>query len=374
MANKVFEYKLKLNSTQQAEVERLLWETKCIYNRALEKRINHYKENGKSLNFFVLDKEFNKTTCPDVPAVIVDTTLARMDRSFQNFFRGIKRGEKVGFPRFQSIRRWDSFQFRDWKSAGKIVEKEGRHFWKLSRNHLIRIIWHRDYEGVPKFTRLVKKCDGYYVQLTTEITDKAPVTIKKAIGLDMGLKFFVADSTDKKVKPPKYFRLSEWKLRHAQRKLSKAKRGSNLRRKKVILVAKIHKKISDQRKDFLHKVSRNYANKYDAVMVEDLNTKGMVRNHHLAKSISDASWSMFFNLLQYKLQTLGKRLVKINPYNTSKECSNCKALVPKPLSQRVHICPHCGFVSCRDTNASLNILKRGLISLEQAIGEAVTVV
>jgi len=362
---RTFEYKLRPTKIQAKELERLLWETKCLYNMGLEQLINHYKETGKHLNRFAHDRMWNKKTCPQLPAVLVDTTIARLHQSFANFFRGIKQGKRVGFPRFQSYKRWSSFAFRDYKSGGRLVNDR----WHLNPKNKIKVIFHRPFEGNPKFTRLVKRADGYYVQVVCEVEKPQKVRTldkNKAVGIDLGLRYFVADSDGNVVKAPQFFRKSEYKLAKQQRQLSKKQKGGGRRDKARKLVAKTHLKIARQRKDWLHKLSYGYVNKYDYVFMENLNISGMLKNRHLSKSISDASWATFQQFVSYKAEILGKQLVLINPAYTSQICSKCGAIVKKSLSQRTHYCSECLFVEDRDVNAGLNILYLGRVS---AFGE-----
>lgn len=363
---RAYEYKLRPNQKQSKELDRLLWETKNLYNNGLEQLINHYKKTGKHLNRYAHDRMWNKETCPQLPAVLVDTTIARLHQSFANFFRGIREGKRVGFPRFKSINRWSSFAFRDYKSGGKIVDGK----WRLNPKNKIKVILHRQFEGNPKFTRLVKRADGYYVQIVCEVAKVEPkkLDLNKSVGLDLGLRYFVADSNGETIKAPQFFRKSEYKLAKQQRQLSKKKKGGENRGKARKLVAKTHLTISRQRKDFLHKTAFKYAKENDLVCMEKLSVNSMVKNRHLAKSISDAGWIMFQNLLADKLEKLGKKLILVNPYYTSQICSQCGAIVKKSLSQRTHYCSECLFVSDRDINAGKNILARGLGSV-RAFGE-----
>jgi putative transposase len=363
---KTYEYKLKPNKTQVKCIEQVLYDTKCLYNNALQELIEHYHKTGKYLNRFSQDKNYNKQTYPNLPAPIVDSTLARVHKSFSNFFRGLKQGRKVGFPRFQSYKRWSSFSFTSYEQ-GKI--KEGRFY--LTKTNSIKIILHREFLGTPKFTRLVKRVDGYYVQVVCEVETMKAKKIKKQVGLDLGLKYFVADSDGNKVKAPQFFRKAQYKLARVQRQLSKKAKGSKNRNKARIIVAKNCLKISRQRKDWLHKLSHKYANENDVVVIENLNVSGLVKNHHLALSISDASWQTFVNMLDYKLQTLSRILLKVNPAYTSQICSNCGAIVKKSLSQRTHYCPECLFAEDRDVNAAVNIKNLGL---GQPIRENTTIV
>ena len=285
---KVYDYKLKPNKEQIKLLESLLWETKCLYNNALQELVEHYKTTGKYLNRFTQDKNYNKQTYPNIPAQFVDTTLDRLHRSFANFFRGLKQGKRIGFPRFQSYKRWSSFAFRDY-TQGKI--KDGK--WYISKTNGIKVIQHRDFLGIPKLTMLVKRADGYYVQITCEVEIIEAQKTNKQVGLDLGLRYFAADSNGNKIEAPKFFRKAQYKLARNQRQLSKKKKGGKNRNKARQLVAKNHLTIQRQRKDWLHKLSYKYANENDVVVVENLNVAGMVRNRHLSLSISDASWATF---------------------------------------------------------------------------------
>ncbi|PIS39326.1 MAG: hypothetical protein COT33_02585 [Candidatus Nealsonbacteria bacterium CG08_land_8_20_14_0_20_38_20] len=371
---KVYDYKLKPNKEQIKLLESLLWETKCLYNNALQELVEHYKTTGKYLNRFTQDKNYNKQTYPNIPAQFVDTTLDRLHRSFANFFRGLKQGKRIGFPRFQSYKRWSSFAFRDY-TQGKI--KDGK--WYISKTNGIKVIQHRDFLGIPKLTMLVKRADGYYVQITCEVEIIEAQKTNKQVGLDLGLRYFAADSNGNKIEAPKFFRKAQYKLARNQRQLSKKKKGGKNRNKARQLVAKNHLTIQRQRKDWLHKLSYKYANENDVVVVENLNVAGMVRNRHLSLSISDASWATFLSMLEYKLQTLSRILIKVNPVWTSQICSNCGAIVQKSLSQRTHYCPECLYVDDRDVNASKVILKIGqelpfaeTASIEESMKQEVT--
>jgi len=182
------------------------------------------------------------------------------------------------------------------------------------------------------------------------------------VGIDVGIEKFAACSDGKTVANPRHLQKTEKRLRHAQKALSRKQKNSNNSRKQKLKLAKLHARIRNQRRDFLHKQSRKIANTCSLIAVEDLNVRGMVRNHHLAKSISDASWSEFLAMLCYKAEEAGGRVVKVNPRETSQQCSSCGTKVSKDLSVRIHRCPSCGLVLDRDVNAARNILARALAS------------
>ena len=180
-----------------------------------------------------------------------------------------------------------------------------------------------------------------------------------AVGLDVGLKVFLADSEGHTVENPRCYSRSQKKLRRTQRKLTRRKKGSGRRKKAARQVAKRHLKVARQRKDFLHKTAKRYLGRYAVIVVEDLDTCNMVRNHHLAKAITDAGWSKFVSILELKAESAGVRVYRVPPHFTSQRCSNCGEIVQKSLSIRTHDCSSCGYVEDRDINAAKNILRAG---------------
>jgi putative transposase len=201
------------------------------------------------------------------------------------------------------------------------------------------------------------------------LDDKTIPTIKpdfdsnNIVGIDVGLIDFYVTSDNEKIAAPKFLRKAECKLKSAQRKVSRRKKGSNRRNKAIKTLAIQHKKVADTRKDFHFQTANNLLKKYDVVAVEKLNTKGMVKSR-LAKSINDAGWGQFVSILTVKAANAGLLVVEVNPNGTSQECSSCGAKVRKPLSQRMHNCPVCHVSLCRDLNASLNIKARGTHALK----------
>jgi putative transposase len=177
------------------------------------------------------------------------------------------------------------------------------------------------------------------------------------IGIDVGLKSFLTDSNGNTVDNPRYYRRSQATLRRKQRRIARRKKGSKRRRKAAKSTAQTHLKIKRQRRDFHYKVASQYTKNYQFIAVENLNIDGMVKNHHLAKSIMDASWGAFLGILEVKAASAGHQVVRVNPRYTSQKCYRCGEIVQKSLSVRTHICPFCGYVEDRDVNAAKNILK-----------------
>mgnify|MGYP001566260139 CR=1 FL=1 len=358
---KVFEYRLRPNGKQEQRLNDLLQATRHMYNHCLEELILHYKETGKHLNRFAQDKRHGVKEHPDIPAVVVDKVIARIHRSFENFFRGVKNGERIGFPRFKSYNRWRSFEFRD--ATHRI---EGSYFLAGRSLGRIRTIVHRHLEGEFKYARIVRRPSGWYVQCVCEVEPSPLPKNDNAVGLDMGITYLLADSDGVVTENPKWYRSSLKMLAHAQKSLSRKKKGSNRRRKQVGVVARHHERIANRRKDCLHKLSRQYVDSNQTIVVEDLQPSNMVKNHHLAMSIMDASWGMLRNMLAYKAECAGRQFIAVNPRYTSQMCSKCGEYVQKALSVRTHVCPHCGYVANRDVNAARNIKQRGL---DEAVGE-----
>jgi putative transposase len=354
--NKVFEYRLRPTRTQEAALAKVLAGTRQMYNAALAEWKEHFERTGKYLSRFSQDKGYNKATYPDLPAVVVDTTLSRLHYALNRFFKRRKQGDRCGFPRFKSANQWHSIEFRDANNHLK-----GRYFQagKICGGK-IRTVVHRPLEGTFKVARIVKRPSGWYLQCVCEVEPKPLPATGKAIGLDMGLKSLVADSEGNTVPHPQHLKKELKNLAHSQRLLCRKQKGSRRRKKQARIVARRHERIANRRKDFLHKLARRYVEQYDTIVIEDLNVAGMIRNRHLARSILDASWSMFRQLLAYKAENAGRKLIAVPARFTSQKCSACGEYVEKSLSVRTHVCPSCGYVDDRDVNAARNILRKGL--------------
>jgi putative transposase len=214
--------------------------------------------------------------------------------------------------------------------------------------------------GKFKFARIVLRPSGWYLQGVCETEPEVLPKKDNAVGLDMGIRYLVADSNGHIIENPKHAKKSAKKLARAQRKQASCKKGSQRRKKAKHLVARIHERISNQRKDTLHKASHHYVNSYQTIAIEDLKPANMVRNHCLAFSIADASWGMFRHYLESKAEHAGRQVIAVAPHYTSQTCSQCGEYVHKSLSVRTHVCPHCGYIADRDENAARNIVHAGL--------------
>ena len=277
-----------------------------------------------------------------------------MARAYDAFFQRCQRGDrKAGFPRFKGKSRYDSFTYP--QSGFRL---EGNKL-TLSKIGSCRLRLSREVEGKIKTCSIKKQVDGWFVIFAVE-ENQSRFTAKtgESVGIDVGLENFATLSTGEVVENPRCLRRAERALRIQQRKVSKKKlRGSN-RRKAVVLFAKKHLKVANQRRDFFHKLSLRMVREFDEMAVEDLNIKGLVKNHSLAKSISDAAWGTFISVLESKAANAGRRVWKVAPQFTSQDCFKCGNRVKKSLAAREHRCVACGYVTHRDYNAAQNILAR----------------
>lgn len=370
-------YKFRLLPTKK-QVQRLNWTLdmcRILYNSCLLDRRRYYEQTGKWLTR-IRQQEILKSDkqrinhLKEIHSQVLQDVLFRVDRAFQNFFRRVRAGEKPGYPRFKGEGRYDSITYP--QQPGFQLTEQGL---KLSKIGTVKIKKHREIRGKIKTCIIKREIDKWYACFSVEYEPVQKPIPERAIGIDAGIKSFAVLSDGEVIENPKYLRKSEERLILKQRQLSKKKKGSKNRKKARIKVAKLHRKVRNQRSDFHHKVSRRIVDTYGFIAVEDLNIKGMVRNHHLAKSISDAGWGQFLNYLTYKAAEAGCRVEKVSPHYTSIDCSVCGNPVHKTLSQRIHSCPFCSGVLDRDLNAARNILLKATAGTagSNAWGEATIV-
>ena len=355
---RTFKFKLEPTKKQIEKIEWTLWKCRELYNSLLEQRKFAYKHRGLSLSFYTQKAELPvlKKLIPEYKMVhsqVLQNVVERLDKAYKAFFARIQRGEKAGFPRFQGKNRYDSFTY---PQSGFSIEGK---FLRLSKIGDVRIKLHRQIEGEIKTCTIKRKNGKYYACFSCEVEVVQPQSTGKSIGIDLGVAHLAITSEGKFYDNPTYLRKSERQLKRLQRIASRRKKGSNRRKKAIRLLAKKHEYIANQRKDNAHKISRQLVDHYDLIAFEDLNIKGMVKNHNLAKSIVDSGWKQLIQFTTYKAEYAGKRVVLVDPHNTSQVCSECGAIVKKPLSERVHVCS-CGYTDHRDVNAAKNILRLAL--------------
>jgi putative transposase len=359
---RTFEYRLYPNKQQQHLLLACLSESRHLYNEMLATLKAHYEQDGTFPTRYDLNKRFAGRG-EHVPASTVQILSDRLSKALKRYLAAKELGmPDVGFPRFKKPNRWHSIQLRQHKTDFQLAS-DGKHLSIPKKvGGSIKIKLHRRIEGAPKTAHLVLRADGHwYVLLVCETgpqTEHGPATCSHPdIGIDVGLTSFLTDSEGHTVPDPRYFRKSQARLRRKQRTLARRKQGSHRRRKASKSTAQTHLKITRQRRDFHYQVAKRYTEPYQHIAVEYLNIEGMVKNHHLAKSIMDASWGAFLAILEDKAARAGHQVIRVHPHYTSQTCSRCGEIVQKSLSVRTHSCPICGYVEDRDVNAAKNILQ-----------------
>lgn len=359
-----YEYRIYPNKVQKEALLNTLRVCKDLHNACIERRKTLYEEEGRGLNVYAQIKERN-TYGIDLSSVYSQVTqhvCSRVDNAFKAFFRRLKTGDKPGYPRFKSFHRYNSFTYP--QSGFKLLDKKVQ----LSKIGTVKAIKHRDMpEGSKTKTCTVKRnqLGQWFVVFSIEIPFDTPVVLPKtSVGADVGCESYLTLSTGETFEHPHFYRKSEKLLAKAQSKYDKLKSRSKDDKAKLKARRKKNRleiKVSNQRKDFLHKLSRRIVSSYDTIYVEDLNIKGMLEDNYrnLNKSICDSGWGYFMQYLSYKAEEAGKKVVKVNPAYTSQICSSCGYMVKKDLSVRRHKCPNCGLDIGRDHNAAINILSFG---------------
>ena len=365
---KAFKYRLYPTRKQAAALEQTLTTCRILYNHALEQRITTYKDTKESVSYCdqanALAKGKNEWQ-QQVHSQVLQDTLKRLDMSFKNFFRRVKEKKagkhiKVGFPRFKPAQRYNSFCYP--QSGFRLTNNSQR--IQLSRIGDVRLKYSRPVEGKVKTCRVIRDVDQWFVVLTCEQDSIVPPkSDKPSVGVDVGIKTFAVLSDGEYFDNPRHLFRSENKLHREQRRLARKDKGTNNREKQRLTVARVYRRIRRQRDDFLHKLSRHLADNYGLIIFEDLNIKGMLRNHCLAKHISDCAWRKLIEFTTYKAEEAGGEVRLVDPRGTSQVCSRCGEVVPKTLADRIHSCPNCGLVEDRDENAAKNIHTVGITGI-----------
>ena len=356
--NKAFKFRLYPNSEQRVLFAKTFGCCRFIFNRMLEDKIAHYEETKKNLRPTPAQYKVDFPWLYEVDSLALANVQLHLESAYKYFFRD----KSIGFPKFKSKHRSRNSYTTNLVN-GNITLAEG--FLKLPKLGKVKIRQHRQIPlgyKLKSVTVSLTPSGKYFaaVLYEYEANDKIvePVNV---IGLDFSMPELYVDSIGGNPSYPHYYRGAQKKLAHEQRKLSRRKKGGKNREKQKRKVARLHEKVANQRKDFLHKQSRQIANAYDAVCIEDLNMKGMSQTLNFGKSVSDNGWGAFTQMLDYKLAEQGKRLVKVDKwFPSSKTCSACGALKDELLlSEREYRCD-CGFVCDRDMNAAINIKNEGL--------------
>lgn len=358
MILKAFKFRLYPNKEQENHIVQMFGCNRYIYNKALETKIQHYQQTKKSLSRYELSngllinekREHDWLRLPY--SQTLQMTLTNLDIAFTKFFR-----KQAGFPKFKSRRDKQSVQYPqnvrvDWENSTVYFPKIKEVRAKLSRR----------FEGKIKTCTLSKTKTGkYFVSILVETPDsiplKSPIREDTAVGVDLGIKSYICTSDGTTVQYPRFLRRAQQKLKYYQRRASKRNKGSCRRRKAMRYVTKLHEQIANQRVDWLHKLSTRLIRENQTICLEDLNVAGMQKNHCLAQSVSDCSWSKFVEFLKYKSEWHGVNLLFIGRFDpSSKTCSICGYIKRDlQLSDREWNCPDCKTHHDRDRNAAQNI-------------------
>ncbi len=359
---KAFKYRLYPNRSQAEALDTMLATHRRLYNLALRDRRDTYEGGERSVSYGEQSARFKESR--KVLASFAATnfssaqaTLRRLDKAFKAFFRRAKAGECPGYSRFKGEDRFRTVEFPSYGDGCRL--KDNHRLYVQHIGH-IKVKLHRPVEGTIKTVSLKKACGKWYVIFSCDLGEAPePVQDGPEVGIDLGLKAFLVTSDGESVRPPRYYRKAQKQLRVAQRSVSRKQKGSNRRRKARQKAVRLHEKTANQRRDFHHKEARKLVDEHRLIAVEALNVKGLARTC-LAKSTHDAGWAQFVNILSYKAEEAGTRIIAVDPRNTTQACSSCGAMgeVKKTLSDRMHVCS-CGYVADRDVNAAKNILSLG---------------
>ncbi len=358
---KVNRYRIYPTKSQITKLNSTLELCRWVYNETLALRKNAWESEQKRISYYDSKKMIPiwKKDNPELKTVhshtLQDVTM-RVDLAFQAFFRRVKAGEKAGYPRFKGKGWYDSITYLQ---SGFSLNSN---MLSLSKIGDVKIEMHRPLEGNIKRLIIRRTSTGkWFVSILTDIETYQPLEHSdKSVGIDVGILSFAVLSDKKCIPNPRFYVQEEKALVKVQRKYSKTEKGSLERKKALKAVCRVHERISNKREDFTQKLSKTLVDNYGIICFEDLNIKNMSKNHNLAKHILDAAWSKLVTYTSYKAENAGRKVILVDPKNTSKMCSNCGMLVEKNLSERTHNCPFCGLAIDRDLNASINILRLGL--------------
>ena len=366
---KAYKFRLYPSAEQEERLNEQLELCRELYNSLLLERRYAYRGSKKSLTYNHQQNEIPelKNTFDEyrnIHSQVLQDVARRVDRAYQNFYgrirekkQGVK--QKAGFPRLKGKGRYRSLTY---PQSGFTLMENGH--LRLSKIGAIRMFMHREIEGEIKTLNISHDGSGkWYASFSVkqESVTIQPEKTGNSIGIDAGLLHLLAMSDGTVVDPPKFLKKGEKRIKKAQRNLSRKKKGSNNQKKAKISLSKQHQKVKNQREDFAHKLSNQMVQNNDLMAFESLNITGMMKNHHLAKSIADASWGTILQFTTYKADSAGKEVVMVDPGNTSRTCSNCGYRKQElKLSRRVFRCDHCGFEIDRDLNAAINIHNRAL--------------
>jgi putative transposase len=366
---KTFKYRLYPNKQQQRLLERQLEECRWLYNHLLAERRDAWEQRHETVRLYdqhatLPALKAERPSLASVQSQVLQNVAVRIDLAFQAFFRRVKAGEREpGYPRFRGQGRFDSFTFPQ-VPVGCHLDADAKRL-RVMNVGLVKVILHRPLEGTPKTATLRRSSTGkWYVTFSCECADPTPLPATgHDVGIDVGLMVFAMPTEGDPIANPRFFRQEERALARAQRRVAQEEKAAPERAARRRVVARVHERVAWRRSDFAHQHSRRLVNTFDVIAVEDLAVNRMTHSHCLAKSIHDAAWTQFADLLSYKAVWAGRRYVAVSPAYTSQDCSQCGHRQTLSLSNRTYSCPCCGLVLDRDRNAARNILRLGRQSL-----------
>ena len=379
---RTYKYLLRPNKEQILALDFLLWQSRSIYNAALEQRITSYQVMGKGIGYSAQWAYFrdlrrgNPETFGKLNASSLQQLLRRLDKAFQAFFRRLKAGETPGFPRFKGRNRFKSIEYTYGDGCKLRQGENGRIHFYIQNVGEVRMCFHRPIPQNSEITHAVIKQINtrWYVCLMVKLPEQIALhqAKDKQVGIDLGLKNLIALSNGTLINNPRWLEDNLLKLRCLQRHASRQTKNSHRQKQTFSRIASLHEQIANQRNDYLHKIANHLVREFDLVAIEDLSLSFMNHNRHLSRSSHDAGLGELRQFLEYKAEEAGVQVVAVNPRNTSQICSKCGRIVSKELSVRVHACPECGLILDRDVNAARNILVLALQSPPGRGGQAVT--
>ena len=363
---RAYKFRIYPDAIRQEEIDERLILAQQFYNKLLEKSIQSYKNGNHKVSMAQFNRFVKEIVAEDKKFLKLYSQTRceieyRLMKAYQNFSRRVKekkqgKKQEVGFPRFRSRDRYRSITYP--QDNGSFSIHKGR--LRVSRIGTMPIELHRTIEGTVKTLSIKKNADKYYAIFTAITGIIVPdVENSNPVCIDLGLDSFVAMSDGTIIEKPKFMQLNRKRIARWQQIIARRQKGSKRREKSKSHLQRTYEYSTNQSDDYLHKLSDSLVNSgYTSFVVEDLQIQNMVKNHRFAGAIYNASWNRFIQLLSYKAESAGLRIVKVDPRNTSKTCSNCGNVQDMPLSNRIYNCQRCGMSKDRDINASINILHR----------------
>ena len=357
ITKRAYKYRIYPNKEQRDFFERTFGCVRLFYNTSLDEMNKLYKEKKEYKDITPASYKEQFPFFKEVDSLALSNAQLNRNKALKSFFR-----KQNKFPKFKAKRNKQSYSTNN--QNGTVYLSEDGKYISLPKIKNIKIKMHRKFDGVIKTVTVSKECDEtYYVSILVEENIEAKPKSNNSVGIDLGIKSYIVDSNSERIDNPKYLTKSLLRLAIEQRKLSHMKKGGKNRNKQRIKVARLHRRIRNQRNDFLQKLSSKYINENQVIVLEDLNIKQMEQDSRLSRLIVDASWSKFVSMLEYKGNWYGRDIIKVPTYYPSSQLCSCCGYQNKEikdLSIREWVCPKCGATHSRDHNASINILNKGL--------------